>query len=116
VSVIDDHLERFDGEQAVSLRHLCDTIRSILPEAEETISYGMPAFKVGGKAVAGFDGFARHCSYFPHSSSVLLTVGELPDWCELSTGTLRFPIGRQLPEELVRRLVDARLAEIAPTH
>jgi uncharacterized protein YdhG (YjbR/CyaY superfamily) len=115
MTVIDDHLRRFDGEQAASLHHLRDTIRSILPDAEETISYGMPTFKIGGTAVAGFDGFARHCSYFPHSSAVLERVGDLPEWCEVSKGTLRFPIGRQLPEPLVRRLVDTRLAEIADT-
>jgi uncharacterized protein YdhG (YjbR/CyaY superfamily) len=113
MSPIDEHLRRFDGEQAASLHHLRDTISAIVPDAEETISYGMPTFKVGGKAVAGFDGFARHCSYFPHSSRVIDQVGDLPAWCEFSKGALRFPIGRQLPEDLVRRLVDARLAEIA---
>ena len=114
-TVIDAHLREFEGEQRDSLEHLCATIRGLLPGAEECISYGIPTFKVNGKAVAGFEGYKEHCSYFPFSGNVVDKVDPLPVWCETSRGTLRFPIGRRLPVALVKRLVKVRLAEIETT-
>ena len=111
---IDEYLERFDGERRATLDRLHAALRSLLPTAEETIKYRMPAFVVpGGKTVAGFDGFNDHCSYFPHSSSVIERVGALPAWVAASAGTLRFPIGRTLPTSLLRRLIRVRLDEIS---
>lgn len=111
---IDEYLERFDGERRATLDRLHAALRSLLPTAEETISYRMPAFVVtGGKVVAGFDGFNDHCSYFPHSGSVIERVGALPTWADASAGTLRFPIGRSLPVGLLRRLIRERLDEIS---
>ena len=73
------------------------------------MSYGMPAFKVGGRSVAGYAYFKNHCSYFPHSGSVLPGLADQLGGYEWSKGTLRFPIDKPLPKSLVRRLVDARL-------
>jgi uncharacterized protein YdhG (YjbR/CyaY superfamily) len=74
----------------------------------------MPCFKVDGVAVAGFDGFTRHCSYFPHSGSVLEHVDGLPAWCTVtSKGTLQFPLDRPPPATVVKQLVQVRLDEIA---
>ena len=112
-SPIDSHLARFDPPQRDTLVALRDTLRELLPDAEECISYNMPCFKVGGVAVAGFDGFKQHCSYFPHSGNVVGQVTGIPAWCTVaSTGTLQFPVDRPLPKTLVRRLVRARLREI----
>ena len=72
----------------------------------------MPAFEIDGKVIAGFDGFKNHCSYFPHSGAVLEAVGDIPDWCEASKGTLKFPIGKKLPKTLVRRLISVRRRQI----
>ena len=73
----------------------------------------MPAFEIDGNVVAGFDGFKNHCSYFPHSGSVLEEIDGIPAWCEVSKGTLRFPIGKKLPKSLVRKLISVRRRQIA---
>jgi uncharacterized protein YdhG (YjbR/CyaY superfamily) len=112
VSVIDRHLKKFSGAQLETLQHLRETIHSIVPNAKETISYGMPAFEIDGKVIAGFDGFKKHCSYFPHSGSILEGIEGIPEWCEVSKGTLKFPIGRKLPKALVRKMISARRAQI----
>ena len=112
MSAIDRHLKKFSGAQLETLQHLRETIHSIVPNAKETISYGMPAFEIDGKVVAGFDGFKNHCSYFPHSGSVLEELEGIPEWCEVSKGTLKFPIGRKLPKTLVRRLISVRRRQI----
>ena len=112
MSVIDRHLKKFSGAQLETLQHLRETILSIVPNAKETISYGMPAFEIDGKVVAGFDGFKKHCSYFPHSGSVLEELYGVPEWCEVSKGTLKFPIGKKLPKTLVRKLISVRRRQI----
>jgi uncharacterized protein YdhG (YjbR/CyaY superfamily) len=107
------HLATLPQPQRDTLTALCATLRDLLPDAEECISYNMPCFKVNGVAVAGFDGFKQHCSYFPHSGNVVGQVSGLPAWCTVaSKGTLQFPVDRPLPKTLVRRLVRARLDEI----
>ena len=112
-SEIDQHLKKFTGEQLETLQHLRETILSIVPNAKETISYGMPAFEIDGKVVAGFNGFKNHCSYFPHSGSVLEELEDFPEWCEVSKGTLKFPIGKKLPKSLVQKLISVRRKQIA---
>jgi uncharacterized protein YdhG (YjbR/CyaY superfamily) len=100
--------------QRDTLLALRDTLRELLPDAVECMSYDMPCFKVDGVAVAGFEGFKRHCSYFPHSGNVLSQVTGVPAWCTVaSKGTLQFPVDRPLPKTLVRKLVRVRLREIA---
>jgi uncharacterized protein YdhG (YjbR/CyaY superfamily) len=113
MSMIDQHLKKFSGEQLATLQHLRETIRSIVPQANETMSYGMPAFEIDGKVVAGFEGFKKHCSYFPHSGSVLEQISPIPEWCEVSKGTLKFPIGKKLPKTLVRKMISVRKSEIS---
>ena len=112
MSVIDRHLKKFSGAQLETLQHLRETVLSIVPHARETLSYGMPAFEIDGKVVAGFDGFKKHCSYFPHSGSVLEEIEGFPEWCEVSKGTLKFPIGKKLPKTLVRKLISVRRSQI----
>ena len=108
------HLATLPQPQRDTLTALRATLRDLLPNASESISYNMPCFKVDGKAVAGFDGFKNHCSYFPHSGNVVGQITGVPAWCTIaSKGTLQFPVDRPLPKTLVRKLVHARLREIA---
>ena len=111
---IDDYLGALDEPKRTTLEQLRRSILEIVPEAEQCISYGMPAFKVRGKAVAGFAAFTHHLSYFPHSGSVLpeLTDDELSGYTG-SKGTLRFPVDEPLPKALVKRLIDVRMTQLA---
>ena len=108
------HLATLPQPQRDTLTALRATLRELLPNASESLSYNMPCFKVDGVAVAGFDGFKNHCSYFPHSGNVVGQITGVPEWCTAaSKGTLQFPVDRPLPKTLVRKLVQARLREIA---
>jgi uncharacterized protein YdhG (YjbR/CyaY superfamily) len=111
---IASHLAKLPQPQRATLTALRTTLRELLPDATETISYNMPCFKVDGVAVAGFDGFKQHCSYFPHSGNVVAQITGIPAWCAAaSSGTLQFPVDRPPPKALVRKLVRVRLQEIA---
>jgi uncharacterized protein YdhG (YjbR/CyaY superfamily) len=111
-SEIDDYLATLDEPKRQTLAALRATILRIVPDSEQCISYGMPAFKVHGKAVAGFAAFARHLSYFPHSSTVLAELGDQLAGYTTSRGTLRFAVDEPLPDQLVEQLIDIRLREI----
>ena len=109
---VDEYLAASPEPQRSTLTELRETLRSILPDAEETISYSMPAFKVKGKAVAGYAHFKRHCSYFPHSGSVLPELEPDLDGYDWDKGTLRFPVDQSLPQDLVEKLVRVRMDQL----
>ena len=88
------------------------SILEVVPEAEQCISYGMPAFKVRGKTVAGFAAFKRHLSYLPHSGSVFPALGDDVAGYERSKGSLHFPIDKPLPKGLVKKLVSTRMRQL----
>lgn len=87
-------------------------ILTVIPGAEQGISYAAPAFRVDGVAVAGLSAAARHLSYLPHSGTVVATLASALAGYHTSKGAIRFPIDEPLPADLVRALVAARLAEI----
>jgi uncharacterized protein YdhG (YjbR/CyaY superfamily) len=109
---VDRYLAALDEPKRSTLEALRTAILEVVPEAEQTISYGAPAFKVGGKAVAGFASFQRHLSYLPHSGSVLSTLAEDVAGYQRSKAALRFAIDEPLPGPLVTKLVTARLREM----
>lgn len=108
---VDEYLDGAPEPQRSTLTELRSMLAAMLPDAEQGMSYGVPAFKVGGVAIAGYAYAKRHCSYFPHSGSVFERVEpELLEGYDWARGTLRFPVD-QLPDEiLVRRLVEIRLS------
>ncbi len=66
-STIDEYLAAITGDRRAALDALRKTIKWIIPEAEECISYAMPAFKLNGEVVAGFLATSKGCSYYPFS-------------------------------------------------
>jgi uncharacterized protein YdhG (YjbR/CyaY superfamily) len=109
---IDEYLATVPGERRAALTALRETIRAIVPKAEECISYGIPAFRLDGTVIAGFCARADGCSYFPFSGSTLRTLaGELARY-EQTKSSLHFTPGAPLPASLVRKLIKARVAEI----
>jgi uncharacterized protein YdhG (YjbR/CyaY superfamily) len=78
---IDRYLDALQEPKRTTLARLRQTILDILPEAEQGISYGVPAFKIRGKTIAGFAAFKNHLSYLPHSGSVFPQLhDELKDY------------------------------------
>jgi uncharacterized protein YdhG (YjbR/CyaY superfamily) len=107
---VDAYLAALDEPKRNTLEALRRSIRAVVPDAEECISYGMPAFRVGGKVVAGFAAFKNHLAYLPHSGAVLTSLDDRLDGYEFTSGSLHFPIDEPLPDDLVRSLVEAKLA------
>jgi uncharacterized protein YdhG (YjbR/CyaY superfamily) len=108
---IDDYLGGLDEPKRSTLSQLRRDILTVVPDAEQGISYGMPAFRVSGKTIAGFAAFKNHLSYLPHSGSVFAQLPEELAGYEKSASALRFAVDRPLPSELVERLIAVRLRE-----
>ena len=110
-STIDAYLAKLSAPKRAALDELRQLLRALLPKAEECISYGLPAFRVDGRVVAGFAATAKGYSYYPFSGSTLKTLaGELGGYSQTS-GALHFTAEQPLPRALVRKLLKARLAE-----
>ncbi len=108
---IDKYLATVSPESRATLENLRRKIRTILPRAEECISYSMPAFRYEGHVVAGFLATKTGCSYFPFSGTTLATLGEDLVGYDKTKSALHFDTGRPLPVTLVRKLLKARVAE-----
>jgi uncharacterized protein YdhG (YjbR/CyaY superfamily) len=109
---VDVHLARIEQPHRSTLQNLRISIREVLPEAEEVISYGFPGYKLGGKIICGFDAFKNHCSFFPHSSLVIPELEkELANY-KTSKGAIQFAIDKPLPKTLVRKLIQTRLRQL----
>lgn len=109
---VDRYLELLPPAHRDTLEDLRATILEVLPGAEEGLAYGVPAYRVGGKLVAGFAAHAAHLNYLPHSGTVVAGLGELLAGYATTKGSVKFPPGEPLPEPVVRALVEARLDEV----
>lgn len=109
---VDEFLSRIPDEARATLEKLRKTIRAVVPETTEAISYGIPAFKHHGRPLVSFGATKNHCALYVMSPAVMEAhAAELAEY-DTSKGTIRFPHGKPLPAALVTKLVKARIAEI----
>jgi uncharacterized protein YdhG (YjbR/CyaY superfamily) len=109
---VDDYLSRVPKEFRAALNSLRATIAAAAPDATETISYQMPAFRYRGRSLVGFAAFKDHCSFFPMSTKVLDKYSEELGSFRTSKGTVQFTPETPLPGFLVKKIVKARMREI----
>jgi uncharacterized protein YdhG (YjbR/CyaY superfamily) len=111
---IDEYLDALEEPKRATLALLRQAILDVLPDAEQGISYGLPAFRVQGKTIAGFAAFKSHLSYLPHSGSVFPQLKDELQGYSTSSGALRFSIDQALPAPLVEKLIAVRLRQAFP--
>lgn len=109
---IDEYLAPLSKDKRAALEKLRKDIQSAAPKAEECISYGIPAFRLGGKMLVAFGAAKNHCSFYPGAQPIKAHSDQLKAY-GTSKGTIRFPAERPLPATLVRKLVKTRIAEYA---
>jgi len=108
---VDAYLQGIEEPKRSTLQTLRGTILEIVPDAEQVISYNVPAFRVGDRTVAGFAAFKDHLSYLPFSGSALAQLGSELDGYTRTKSALHFPVDQPLPRVLVEKLIAARLAD-----
>ena len=112
--VVDAYIAKHPVQVQEVLQRVRRLIRAALPDAEETISYQIPTYKVRGQYVVYFAGWKRHWSLYPVTDVVRAALGPELASHEVSKGTIRFPLGEPVPAKLVQRIVKA-LAKAADT-
>ena len=110
---VEDYLAALPDEQRAALEKLRKTIKAAAPQATETISYQMPAFKQDGRFLVSYAAFKDHCSLYPASYAVMETLGDELEPYFSGKGTLRFQADEPIPAALVKKIVRLRLEENA---
>jgi uncharacterized protein YdhG (YjbR/CyaY superfamily) len=108
---VDRYLADLEEPKRATLEEMRRRILKIIPEAEQGLSYGVPAFKVDGKVIAGLAAFKSHLSYLPHSGSVLPALADQTRRYGQTKSALHFPLDEPLPEELIRELIELKLRQ-----
>jgi len=106
---IDNYIGSFPEKTQKLLQEVRETIRKAAPEAEQTINYGIPTFKFRGNLVH-FAGFKNHIGFYPTSSGIEAFKKELSVY-EGAKGSVRFPLDKPIPFELIERIVKFRVKE-----
>jgi uncharacterized protein YdhG (YjbR/CyaY superfamily) len=106
---IDEYIANFPAHIQEKLEEIRAVIRKAVPEAEEKISYQMPAFAYKGILVY-FAGYTNHIGFYPTSTGVEMFKNELAGY-KCSKGTIQFPIDKPLPSDLITKIVIFRLNE-----
>ena len=106
---IDEYMADFPAQAQAVMQRMRDLIHEIAPEATEKISYGIPTFVLGQNLVH-FAAYKNHIGFYPASSGIAHFEEELKDY-ETSKGTVRFPLDKPIPFDLVRRITEFRVAE-----
>jgi len=106
---IDEYIETFPAEAQELLKELRATIKEAAPEAKEAFSYGIPTFKLNGNLVH-FAAHKSHIGFYPTPSGIERFKNELSVY-KGAKGSVQFPIDQPLPLDLIRRVVQFRVAE-----
>jgi uncharacterized protein YdhG (YjbR/CyaY superfamily) len=105
---VEDYLARVPSIQRKALEQLRRTIKSVVPDAVEVISYQIPTFKLNGRMLVSYAAFNEHCSFFPGAGPTETHKDELRSFAT-SKGTVRFTPEKPLSPALVKKLVRTRI-------
>lgn len=113
---IDEYINSFRPDIQIKLQQLRRTIKSVVPEVQETISYNMPAFKLAGEKksynnMVYFAGYKKHIGFYPTPSPIEVFEKELSVY-KTSKGAIQFPLDKPLPLDLIKKLVKYRFQGI----
>lgn len=106
---VDEYLANFSGEARKRLDTIRKMIKKEIPQGEEVISYGIPTIKIEGKYVIYFAGFPNHISIYPLPQDEKLRE-EIKPYIA-GKGTLKFPLNKPMPLELVEKVIKAKFED-----
>jgi uncharacterized protein YdhG (YjbR/CyaY superfamily) len=110
---VDEYIAAQAGAVQLVLRRVRNAIRQAVPRADETISYGIPTYKLDGRAVIYFAGWSEHYSIYPSTSRLSGALGSELAPYQAGKGTLRFALADPVPVRLIARIAKLRAQEVA---
>ena len=112
-TTVDDYLASLPADQRELLQGLRERIARLVPGATETISYGMPAFKVDGRFLVSYAGWKAHCSLYPLTDTFLASHAAEIEGFDRTKGSIHFTPQKRLPDRVLDELIRARVADLA---
>ncbi|GAB09521.1 hypothetical protein GOARA_042_00280 [Gordonia araii NBRC 100433] len=109
---VDSYLALFDGEARARLDRLRAAITRIAPDAVESIAYDMPAYKLNGKPLVYFAGYAKHVGVYATPSAQAAFASELAEYKQ-GKGSVQFPLNREMPWDLLERMIRFNVDELS---
>ena len=110
---VDAYLAALPADQQGLLEGVRATIRRVVPDAEETIAYDMPAFRLAGRFLVSYAGWKRHCSLYPLTDSFLAAHAVEIEGFGRTKGSIHFTAAKPLPPALLDELIRTRVADLA---
>jgi len=110
---VDAYLAALPADQQGLLEGVRATIRRVVPDAEETIAYDMPAFRLAGRFLVSYAGWKRHCSLYPLTDSFLAAHAAEIEGFGRTKGSIHFTAAKPLPPALLEELIRTRVADLA---
>ena len=108
---VQEYLNKLEPPKKIELERIRALIKQEVPEAEESISYQMPAFKLSGKPLIYYAAFKNHFSIFPTSGPITELTKELKPF-QTTKGTIKFSLEKPLPDELIKKILQTRIKQI----
>lgn len=109
MSYINQYIDSQDYDTKEALLRICRIVKARVPEAEEGMSYGMPAFKYKNRPLIGFSVAKNHMSLYPFDPRVIAEVKTRLSGFEVSKGLVRFNTKHQVPEDVIKAMISLRL-------
>lgn len=109
-SSIDEYIAEFPPATQEVLQQMRALIKTVAPDATETISYAIPTFDLNRKHLVHFAGYAQHVGLYPGASGIAAFQEEIKPY-KSAKGSVQFPLSQPLPTDLIRRIVEFRVAE-----
>ena len=106
---VDAYIGRFPAPVQEALRQVRATIVKTAPQAEESISYGMPAYKLNGKPLVYFGGYEKHIGFYATPTGHEAFQKELSAYKQ-GKGSVQFPLSEKMPLALIKKIVQFRVA------
>lgn len=110
---VDDYIDGQPDHVREVLHRVRSVIRKALPKAEEVISYQIPAYKLNGERVIFFAGWKAHYSLYPAGPRLVDAFAEELAPYKVSKGTIRFPLSKPVPSNLIEQIAKFRAKEVS---
>lgn len=108
---VDEYINSFPKEVQEVLETLRTTIKEVIPNAEEKISYGIPVVMQKGKYIIYYSAWKKHTSLYPYTADMVEKFKESSDYVTSGKGTIQFPLDRPLPLPLIRKITKYKLEQ-----
>jgi uncharacterized protein YdhG (YjbR/CyaY superfamily) len=108
---IDEYIGKFPPDTQEILRQIRTTIKKVVPDAEETISYGIPTFNLNGTYLIYFAAYKKHIGFYPVPRAIEEIDKDFASFKTSGKGTIQFPLNKPMPLNLITKLVKFKVKE-----